>query len=82
MARAFRSDMLFAMHDGTTPSGAETLLLTPRAGTIASIAPTRQAMISHNGTIAAAFGTEAFRRDDRGLFPTIGEICRRAKTDF
>lgn len=75
----FGATCSFAMHDGTSQSGAETLLLTPRAGTIASIAPTRQAMISHNGTIAAAFGAEAFRRDDRGLFPTIGEICRRAK---
>lgn len=75
----FAATCSFGMHDGPTLCGAETMLLTPNAGTIASIAPTRESMISHNGTISAAFGNSAFTRDADGRFNTIGEICRLAK---
>lgn len=40
------------------------MLLTQNAGVIATIAPTRESMISHNGTLAAAFGATAFKRND------------------
>ncbi len=69
----------FGRHDGKEISGAERMLLNASGGSIASIAPTRESIISHNGSIAAAFGTVAFERDDNGRLPTIGEICQRAK---
>ncbi len=75
----FAATCSFAMHDGHSPSGAEILLLTPKAGMIACIAPTRQAMISHNGTIASAFGLKTFDFDESGRFRTIGDIYREAK---
>ncbi len=78
----FAATCSFAMHDGASPSGAETLLMTPKVGMIACVAPTRQAMITHNGSIAAVFGQKAFERDDAGRFRTIGEICRVAKNSM
>ncbi|MDE6099406.1 MAG: type IX secretion system sortase PorU, partial [Paramuribaculum sp.] len=75
----FAATCSFGKHDGPYVSGSETMLLTPNAGIIAAIAPTRESMISHNGTIAAAMGATAFERDSDGRFFTIGEIMRRAK---
>lgn len=75
----FAATCSFGKHDGPETCGSETMLLTPNAGVIAAIAPTRESMISHNGTIAAAFGNTAFRRDPDGRFATIGDICRNAK---
>lgn len=76
----FAATCSFGMHDGPNVCGSETMLLTNNAGIIAAIAPTRESMISHNGTIAAAFGAKAFERDALGRFHTIGDICRKAKT--
>ena len=76
----FAATCSFGMHDGPSPCGSETMLLTNNAGVIAAIAPTRESMISHNGTIAATFGSVAFERDEQGRFRTIGDICREAKT--
>lgn len=75
----FAATCSFAKHDGPTPSGSETMLLTPGAGVIAAIAPTRESMISHNGTIAEAMGATAFCRDADGRLYTIGQILQRAK---
>ncbi|MCM1348039.1 MAG: type IX secretion system sortase PorU [Firmicutes bacterium] len=75
----FAATCSFGMHDGLSICGSETMLLTPNAGVIAAIAPTRESLITHNGTIAAAFGDQAFQRDEQGRFMTIGEICRRSK---
>lgn len=75
----FAATCSFGMHDGASPCGSETMLLTQNAGVIATISPTRESMISHNGTLAAAFGSTAFKRNESGQFQTIGEICQQAK---
>lgn len=75
----FAASCNFAMHDHHEPCGAEILLMTPKAGMIGCIAPVREAMISHNGIIAEAFGLKAFERDGQGRFMTIGDISRNAK---
>lgn len=75
----FAATCSFSMHDGSRYCGTETMLLTPNAGIIASLAPTRESMISHNGTIAASIGSIAFERDETGRFYTIGDIVRRTK---
>lgn len=68
-----------AIHDRNEVSAAEIMALTPGGGTIASIGPTRESMISHNGVIAAAFGTKAFERNEQGELCTIGEIYQNSK---
>lgn len=75
----FAATCSFGKHDGPYVCGSETMLLTPNAGVIAAIAPTRESMITHNGTISAAVGATAFERDTDGRFHTIGEIVQRAK---
>lgn len=75
----FAATCSFGMHDGTRLCGTETMLLTPNAGVIATLAPTRESMISHNGTIAAIIGSKAFERDTDGRFFTIGDMVRRSK---
>lgn len=75
----FAATCTFARHDGPQLCGAETMLLNPTAGVIAAIAPTRESMISHNGTITAAFGQKAFERDADGRLYTIGQIVQRSK---
>lgn len=69
----------FLRWDYDVPSGTESMAFNPSGGIIASIGPSRKTQISDNSIIAEAIGHHAFRRDDEGRYPTIGEISMNTK---
>lgn len=69
----------FQRWDGTTVSGSELLVSNKSGGVIASICPTRPVYISSNGELSRYFGSNIMKRDDRGLYLTVGEIMRQTK---
>lgn len=69
----------FMQWDGAEPSGCEIMALNPRGGVIAAISTTREVFVDDNGKMTDALGHEAFATDNRGRYPTLGEILMRAK---
>ncbi len=75
----FAATCSFSRWDGPDQSGSELMLFNPKGGVVAAIAPTRESLISFNGTMAREIGNVAFSRDESGRLKTIGEIYREAK---
>lgn len=75
----FAATCSFMRWDGPEMSGAESMGFNPNGGVIAAIAPTRKALITDNGHMAAAMGGAAFVRRSDGSMPTIGEMLADAK---
>ena len=71
----------FMRWDGDDVSGAEALWLNPTSGVIGMICPSREVIISANGTLNHATAKYVFQKDPAGKALTVGEIMRRGKND-
>lgn len=72
----------FLRWDGGNESAGELLLNERNGGLIGVISATREAYISSNSLLVAAFGRALDNRDENGRLITAGEAYRRAKNDI
>lgn len=75
----FGATCSFSHWDDTEQCGTEQMFFNTKGGTIASIAPCRQSGISFNNTYAANLGKSIWQRDEKGRYPTLGDINMRTK---
>ncbi|MCH5228582.1 MAG: type IX secretion system sortase PorU [Muribaculaceae bacterium] len=71
----------FMRWDADEISGAEVLWLMPSAGVIGMICPSREVLISANGTLNKSTSTYLFYEDENGETLTVGEMMVRGKND-
>ena len=72
----------FMYWDADEVSGAEEMWLTPEAGVIGMICPSRTVYISANGTLNAHVASWMFKRGADGLPLRLGEIMINGKNNF
>lgn len=77
----FAATCSFNRWDGIEKSGAELMLHNPYGGIIATLCPTREVYISENAYMSNAVARAAWKRDDDGRYPAIGDIYRMAKNN-
>ncbi len=71
----------FLRWDGVDKSGSEIMLLNPKGGIIGALGATREVYISENEYFSNAVSEYAFRRDEKGRIPALGDIYRMAKNN-
>lgn len=69
----------FGSFDGSATCGMESLLLSDAGGIIGCFTATRPSLISRNGDLTVAFGTQAFLRNADGRMQTVGQIFANTK---
>ena len=71
----------FMRWDADDLSGAEVLWLHPSCGVIGMISPSREVIISANGTLNQATSKYFYKKKDNGEQLTVGEIMVKGKND-
>lgn len=71
----------FMRWDDDDLSGAEVLWLTPNAGAIGLICPSREVLISANGVLNRATAKYFFRQNSDGEYLRVGDVMRLGKND-
>lgn len=69
----------FGQWDGSAVSGLEQLVMKESGGAIGGISAVRKVLISRNGVLTSAIGSELLARGDDGRLSPVGEVLRRAK---
>lgn len=72
----------FLRLDGTAVSGGEILFKERYGGAIGMLSAVRPVYIARNSYLSAALGRALRKRDEKGMIPPPGEICRIAKNDI
>ena len=71
----------FLRWDADDVSGGEIMWLLPNSGVIGMWCPSREVLISSNGTLNKSVAKYMFSLDDNGNPLTVGEVLRRGKND-
>ena len=71
----------FMRWDADDLSGAEVLWLTPGAGVISMICPSREVLISANGVLNRVTAKYFFQQDEEGNYLRLGDVMREGKNN-
>lgn len=72
----------FGHFDGESVSGAEVMLLNQAGGVVSVVTPSRSVYISLNGKLNDVMSQQVFAHAPDGKGQTIGDIMRKAKTNY
>lgn len=77
----FAATCEFSRHDGSSPSGGETMFFNPNGGVVTLICPPRLVYMSSNKVLNVTVARKMYERDKNGMLMRVGDMLKYGKNN-